>query len=150
MLGLMAWYGYAPPVQVLLLPVFLMLVLAAALGVGLWLSALTVKYRDFRYIVPFIAQFGLYVSPVGFSTDVVPASWRLAYALNPMTGIIEGFRWAILGTDSSLARAGGIAGRDGGPPGERVLVLPGDGAAVRGHDLRIDSGNVPLPGPPVS
>src|SRR5262249_33974376 len=91
---------YAPPVQVVTLPAFLLLALTAALGVGLWLSALTVKYRDFRYIVPFIVQFGLYISPVGFSSDVVPPQWRLVYALNPMTGIIEGFRWALLGTDS--------------------------------------------------
>jgi lipopolysaccharide transport system permease protein len=98
MLGLMAWYGFTPPWQVLTLPVFLVLALAAALGVGLWLSALTVKYRDFRYIVPFVVQFGLYVSPVGFSTDVVPEEWRLVFALNPMTGTIEGFRWALLGS----------------------------------------------------
>lgn len=101
MLGLMGWYwytvGFTLPWQVVTLPVFLALALAAALGVGLWLSALTVKYRDFRYIVPFVVQFGLYVSPVGFSTDVLPEQWRLAFALNPMTGIIEGFRWALLG-----------------------------------------------------
>jgi lipopolysaccharide transport system permease protein len=95
--GLMVWYGYPPPVQVVTLPAFLAMGLAAALGVGLWLAALTVKYRDFRYIVPFIAQFGLYVSPVGFSSAVVPERWRLAFALNPMTGVIEGFRWALLG-----------------------------------------------------
>jgi lipopolysaccharide transport system permease protein len=98
MFGLMAWYGFVPPLQVLVLPVYLLLALAAALGAGLWLSALTVKYRDFRFIVPFIVQFGLYVSPVGFSTDVVPESWRLVFALNPMVGVIEGFRWSLLGT----------------------------------------------------
>jgi lipopolysaccharide transport system permease protein len=97
MVGLMVWYRYLPPWQVVFLPVFLAFALAAALGAGLWLSALTVKYRDFRYIVPFIAQFGLYVSPVGFSRELIPERWRLVYALNPMDGIIEGFRWALLG-----------------------------------------------------
>lgn len=98
--GLMLWYGRLPPTQILLLPLFLVEALAAALGAGLWLSALTVKYRDFRYIVPFLVQFGVYVSPVGFSSDVIPADYRLLYALNPMTGIIEAFRWSLLGTPS--------------------------------------------------
>ena len=74
----------------------------AALGCGIWLSALNVKYRDFRYIVPFMVQFGLYISPVGFSSSVVPDKWRLIYSLNPMVGVIDGFRWAILGGDLSL------------------------------------------------
>ena len=78
------------------------LALITSLGFGFWLSALSVKYRDFRYIVPFIVQFGLYVSPVGFSTQVVPEKWRLLYSLNPMVGVIDGFRWAILGGESSL------------------------------------------------
>ncbi|MBA4018735.1 MAG: phosphate ABC transporter permease [Pirellula sp.] len=98
--GLMIWYRHAPPLQVLLLPIFLVEALAAALGAGLWLSALTVKYRDFRYIIPFLVQFGLYISPVGFSTDIVPEQYRLLFALNPMSGIIEAFRWSLLGTDS--------------------------------------------------
>lgn len=84
------------------LPLFLMLALFAVLGFGLWLSALNVKYRDFRYIVPFIVQFGLYISPVGFSSDVVPEKWRLLYSLNPMVGVIDGFRWAILGGETSI------------------------------------------------
>jgi lipopolysaccharide transport system permease protein len=69
------------------------------MGAGLWISAMNVKYRDFRYIVPFIVQFGLYISPVGFSSSVVPENWRLLYSLNPMVGVIDGFRWAILGND---------------------------------------------------
>jgi lipopolysaccharide transport system permease protein len=100
LIGLMLWYQHLPPLQILVLPAYLALALAAALGVGLWLSALTVKYRDFKYIVPFFAQFGLYISPVGFSSAIVPAQWRLLYSLNPMTGVIEGFRWALLGTDN--------------------------------------------------
>jgi lipopolysaccharide transport system permease protein len=99
LLLMMAWYGFAPPVQVLMLPVFLVLALAGGLGAGLWLSALTVKYRDFRFVVPFLVQFGLYVSPVGFSSDIVPEQWRAWYALNPAVGVIEGFRWSLLGTD---------------------------------------------------
>jgi lipopolysaccharide transport system permease protein len=76
----------------------------AALGAGLWLCALTVKYRDFRFVVPFVVQFGLYVSPVGFSSSVIPQQYRLIYALNPMVSIIDGFRWAILGTTEFYLR----------------------------------------------
>lgn len=94
---LMVWYQFAPTWQVLFLPLFILLACAAAMGAGLWMASLNVKYRDFRYIVPFIVQFGLYVSPVGFSSSVVPAEWRLLYSLNPMVGVIDGFRWAILG-----------------------------------------------------
>ena len=72
------------------------------MGAGLWLAALNVKYRDFRYIVPFIVQFGLYISPVGFSTSRVPEQWRLLYSLNPIVGVIDGFRWAILGGESVI------------------------------------------------
>jgi lipopolysaccharide transport system permease protein len=99
---LMAWYQYVPGPRVLLLPLFILLALAAALGVGLWISALMVRYRDFRFIVPFIVQFGLYISPVGFSSGVVPEQWRLLYSLNPMVGVIDGFRWAILGGNFTL------------------------------------------------
>ncbi len=83
----------------LALPLFLLLALLTTLGVGVWLAALNVKYRDFRHVVPFIIQFGLYISPVGFSSTVVPEKWRLLYSLNPMVGVIDGFRWAILGGD---------------------------------------------------
>jgi lipopolysaccharide transport system permease protein len=97
MVGLMIYYGYVPGSSVALLPVFVFLAFAAAFGSGLWVSALMVRYRDFRYIVPFVVQFGLYISPVAFSSSVVPAEWRLLYSLNPMVGVIDGFRWAILG-----------------------------------------------------
>ena len=99
---LMLWYGFAPSSNVAFMPFFFILVTMAALGVGFWLSALNVKYRDFRYIVPFIVQFGLYVSPVGFSSALVPAKWRLIYSLNPMVGVIDGFRWCIQGPNSPL------------------------------------------------
>lgn len=99
---LMIWYKFVPDWRMVTLPLFLMLALFAVLGFGLWLSALNVKYRDFRYIVPFIVQFGLYISPVGFSSDVVPEKWRLLYSLNPMVGVIDGFRWAILGGETSI------------------------------------------------
>ncbi len=104
--GLMAYYGCWPGWEIVLLPVFVLLAFAAATGAGLWLAALTVKYRDFRYITPFIVQFGLYVSPVGFSSDLIPEQWRLLYSLNPMAGIIDGFRWSLLGTPVDL---GGLA-----------------------------------------
>jgi len=100
--GLMVWYRFAPGWELLTLPLFTIIAFAAAMGIGLWLTALNVKYRDFRYIVPFIVQFGLYVSPVGFSTSVVPEKWRLLYSLNPMVGVIDGFRWAILGGNATI------------------------------------------------
>ena len=96
LLGLMAWYNFMPDWRILTLPLFILIAFAAAIGVGLWLAALNVEYRDFRYIVPFIVQFGLYISPVGFSSNVVPEQWRLIYSLNPMVSVIDGFRWAIL------------------------------------------------------
>jgi lipopolysaccharide transport system permease protein len=99
---LMVWYDYAPGPRVLLVPVFIVIAVAAALSIGLWFSALTVRYRDFRHILPFISQFGLYISPVGFNSDVVPDQWRLLYSINPMVGVIDGFRWAILGENIDL------------------------------------------------
>jgi len=103
---LMIWYGYVPNVHIVILPVFVLIAFAAALGVGLWIAALNVKYRDFRYVIPFIVQFGLYISPVGFSSSIVPEKWRLLYSLNPMVGVIDGFRWAILGGSTTLDWAG--------------------------------------------
>lgn len=102
LLGLMAWYNFVPSWRILTLPIFILIAFAASMGAGLWLAALNVKYRDFRYIVPFIVQLGLYISPVGFSSSIVPQKWRLLYSLNPMVGVIDGFRWAILGGDSKL------------------------------------------------
>jgi lipopolysaccharide transport system permease protein len=94
---LMAWYGFVPSWRVVTLPLFTLLAFGASMGAGLWLASLNVKYRDFRFIVPFIVQFGIYISPVGFSSNIVPARWRLLYSVNPMVGVIDGFRWAILG-----------------------------------------------------
>ncbi|MBU1398795.1 MAG: ABC transporter permease [Proteobacteria bacterium] len=102
LIGMMIYYQFAPGWHILLLPFFIILALLASLGPGLWITALNVKYRDFRYIIPFVAQFGLYVSPVGFSSKVVPEQWRLRYSLNPMVGVIDGFRWCILGGDSPI------------------------------------------------
>ena len=95
--ALMIWYRFVPPITVLFLPLFVVLAFAAAFGAGLWVAALMIKYRDFRFIVPFIVQFGLYLSPVGFSSDIVPDRLRLLYSLNPIVGVIDGFRWCILG-----------------------------------------------------
>ncbi len=100
--AMMAWYHFAPGWQIFLLPVFVLVAFLASWGPGLWITSLNVKYRDFRYIIPFIVQFGLYVSPVGFSSSVIPEQWRLVYSLNPMVGVIDGFRWCILGGDSPL------------------------------------------------
>jgi lipopolysaccharide transport system permease protein len=100
--GMIIYYQFLPGWQILLLPLFIMLALLASLGPGLWMAALNVKYRDFRYMIPFIVQFGLYVSPVGFSSNVIPEQWRTLYSLNPIVGIIDGFRWCILGGDSPI------------------------------------------------
>ncbi len=102
LLALMAWYNFVPDWRILTLPLFILISFAAAMGAGLWLAALNVEYRDFRYVVPFLVQFGLYISPVGFSSAIVPQEWRLLYSLNPMVGVIDGFRWAILGGKSQI------------------------------------------------
>jgi len=102
LIALMIWYGFAPSLRIFTLPLFIFVAFAAAMGAGLWIAALNVKYRDFRIIVPFVVQFGLYVSPVGFSSNIVPEQWRLLYSLNPMVGVIDGFRWAILGGNTQL------------------------------------------------
>ena len=106
---LMAWYRFVPDWRLATLPLFILLAFAGAMGSGLFLAALNVKYRDFRYIVPFIVQFGMYISPVGFSSSVVPEKWRLLYSLNPMVGVIDGFRWALLRGQSRLYLPGLLA-----------------------------------------
>jgi len=99
---LMFWYGVVPDWRICLLPLFLLQALVFAFGCGLWISALNVQYRDFRYVIPFLVQFGLYVSPVGFTSSIVPENWRLLYSLNPMVGVIEGFRWSITGQTTQI------------------------------------------------
>ena len=99
---LMVWYRFVPSWRIVALPLFTMLAFGVAIGAGLWFASLTVKYRDFRFIVPFVVQFGLYLSPVGFSSSIVPAQWRLLYSVNPMVGVIDGFRWSILGGDVQI------------------------------------------------
>lgn len=102
LIAIMVWYKFAPGWPMALLPVFLCLGFVASLGPSLLLTALNVKYRDFRLVIPFIVQFGLYVSPVGFSSSIVPEQWRLLYSLNPMVGVIDGFRWCILNGQSPI------------------------------------------------
>lgn len=109
LLGLMAWYRFLPDWRILLLPAFLLLAFIASVGPSLWISSLNVKYRDFRYVIPFIVQFGLYVSPVGFSSSVVPEKWRLWYSLNPIVGVIDGFRWCVLRGQPQLYLPGLVA-----------------------------------------
>lgn len=118
---LMIWYRYVPSGNCVFLPLFILLAFAASFGAGLWIAALMVEYRDFKFIVPFIVQFGLYISPVGFSSSVVPDKWRLLYAVNPMVGVIDGFRWCILG-------------------GKQDMYWPGLGASVAGVVLLSMSG----------
>jgi lipopolysaccharide transport system permease protein len=123
--GLMIWYRFTPSPALALLPLFVALAFAASFGAGLWIAALLVEYRDFRFIVPFISQFGLYLSPVGFTSSVVSERygehWRLLYSLNPMVGVIDGFRWSILG-------------------GQQSLYLPGLLASMMGIALLLTSG----------
>jgi len=102
LVALIIWYQFVPGWRVVTLPFFVAIAFAASIGCGLWLAALNVKYRDFRYIIPFIVQFGLFISPVGFSSSIVPAKWRLLYSLNPMVGVIDGFRWAIIGGETLI------------------------------------------------
>jgi lipopolysaccharide transport system permease protein len=99
LLGMMAWFGIVPGWGVLALPLFLLLAMATALAVGLWLSALNVRYRDIGYTIPFLTQIWMYASPVVYPVSLVPERWRLLYILNPMAGVIEGFRWALLGKE---------------------------------------------------
>ena len=99
---MMMWFGLVPDWRLILLPAFMALGVAASLGPALLMTALNAKYRDFRYIIPFILQFGLYVSPVGFSSTVIPEKWRLLYSLNPAVGVIDGFRWCLLGGQSTI------------------------------------------------
>ncbi len=110
LIGLMLWYGFAPNWRIVLLPAFVMLAFCASLGPGLLMTTLNVKYRDFRYVIPFVVQFGLYLSPVGFSSSVVPEHWRLLYSLNPMVGMIDGFRWCLLGDASQFYWPGFVLG----------------------------------------
>jgi len=102
MFGLYFWFGYSPDWHIILLPVFLLFAFVASIGVGLYITALNVKYRDFRYIVPFIVQFGLYVSPVGFNSSIISEKWRLLYSVNPIVGVIDGFRWCLLRGEQEL------------------------------------------------
>lgn len=101
LLGMMFFFKVAPTWNVIWLPAFMALAVVTALGAGLWFAAMNVKYRDVRYIVPVLVQFGIFVSPVAYPSSLVPAKWRALYALNPMAGVIEGFRWALLGTDTA-------------------------------------------------
>lgn len=102
LLVLMLWYRFLPGWQITLLPLFIVLAFLASFGPGLWITALNVKYRDFRYVIPFIVQLGLYISPVGFSSKIIPEQWQLIYSLNPLVGVIDGFRWCILDGQSPI------------------------------------------------
>jgi lipopolysaccharide transport system permease protein len=102
LLGLMVYFKFTPTWNMLFLPGFLLIAILTAIGIGLYITSLNVKFRDFRYVIPFIIQFGLYVSPVGFSSSVIPEKYRLLYSMNPMVGVIDGFRWSILGTEANI------------------------------------------------
>jgi lipopolysaccharide transport system permease protein len=109
LLVLLGWFRFLPDWRIIILPAFAALAFFASVGPALWITSLNVKYRDFRYVIPFIVQFGLYVSPVGFSSSVVPGQWRLLYSLNPMVGVIDGFRWCILRGETELYMPGVLA-----------------------------------------
>jgi lipopolysaccharide transport system permease protein len=97
MIGMFVWFQFVPSWHIIFLPLFIVLAFLCSFGIGLYITAVNVKYRDFRYIIPFIIQIGFYISPVGFSSAVIPAKWQIWYALNPMVGVIDGFRWCLLG-----------------------------------------------------
>jgi lipopolysaccharide transport system permease protein len=101
--ALYVWYGYYPGWQILLLPLCLVFAFMVSMGAGLYLTALNVKFRDFRYVVPFIVQFGLYLSPVGFNSTIIPEKWRMVFAMNPMVGVIDSFRWCLLNGSQPVA-----------------------------------------------
>ena len=103
---IMLWYNFVPQWQIVLLPLFLLFSILISMGFGLLIASLNVKYRDFRFIVPFVVQLGLYISPVGFSSGIVPEKWKMIYSLNPMVGVIDGFRWCILGGESQIYMPG--------------------------------------------
>ena len=102
LIGLMIYYHFLPPWHIVFLPLFLLLAFLTSMGAGLYVAALNVKYRDFKYIIPFVVQFGMYISPVGFSSNNISDKLRLLYSLNPMVGVIDGFRWCILGGQSKI------------------------------------------------
>ncbi len=105
---LLIWYSFLPSKNILFLPIMMVMGFLASIGPGLWISSLNVKYRDFRYVIPFTIQLGLYLSPVGFSSSLIPEKWRLYYYLNPMAGVIDGYRWSILGGEAPLYMPGFI------------------------------------------
>jgi lipopolysaccharide transport system permease protein len=110
MAAMMIWYGLFPGWEIVALPWFLAMAFIATLGPALWIAALNVKYRDFRFLIPFLVQLGLYLSPVGFTSNIVPTHWRIVYSLNPIVGVIDGFRWCLLGGQSQLYLPGLTAG----------------------------------------
>jgi lipopolysaccharide transport system permease protein len=109
LIGMMVWYGLTPTPAILLVPFFVLMATLTALGVGLWLSALNVQYRDVRYVIPFLVQFWLFVSPIAYPSSLVPEPWRALYGLNPMAGVVEGFRWALLGQTPIPAALVGVS-----------------------------------------
>jgi lipopolysaccharide transport system permease protein len=100
LIGMMAYYGYAPSLNIVFLPLFFLLALMAVLAVSLWLSALNVEFRDVRYTIPFITQLWLFITPVAYPSSLLSEPWRTLYGLNPMAGVVDGFRWALLGSTS--------------------------------------------------
>ncbi len=106
LIGLFVWYQFLPGWEIVFLPVFILLTFFTAFGAGILFTSLNVKYRDFRYIIPFVVQFGLYISPVGFSSSIIPEKWKLIYSLNPMVSVIDGFRWCLLGGETQIDPVG--------------------------------------------
>jgi len=106
LVAMMIWYGVTPTARIFWLPLFLLLAFVTSLGVGLWLSAMNVQYRDVKYVVPFLTQFWLFATPVAYPSSLLGGKWRVVYALNPMVGVVEGFRWSLLGTKSNLGVVG--------------------------------------------
>ncbi len=140
LLGMMLFYGIVPTLNVLWLPLLLLLALVTSLGVSLWLSALNVQFRDIRYTVPFLTQFWLFATPIAYPSSLLPEPWRTLYGLNPMVGVVEGFRWALLGTDTQPGPDDpGLHRRRRHPAGDRRLLLPPHGKDLRRCRLTLPS-----------
>ena len=136
LLGMMAFYRIVPSINVLWLPGFLLLALITSLGVGLWLSALNVRFRDVRYVVPFITQFWLFATPIAYPSSLLAEPWRTIYGLNPMVGVVEGVRWALLGTNTAPGAMIAVSVTDVCPRArQRRLLLPPHGEGVCRHRL---------------
>ena len=142
LIGMMFYYGIRPSTSIFLFPVFLLLAVATALAAGLWLSALNVQFRDVKHTIPFLTQFWLFATPVVYPSSLVPAKWRVWYGLNPMAGVVDGFRYAVLGKGQPGPDDLGVSRCRGRAADGRPAVLQEDGVDVCGHRIAVVCGSL--------